>query len=91
MIACSGSGLFTIRRSRNEVRAANDGLETTNAKLEKALAAKTEFLATTSQQIRTPLNGILGMTQVMIADPTLDPSTRERLGVVERRRRRCGR
>ena len=83
VIVLLGAGLFTIRRSRNRVRAANADLNTTNAKLEKALAAKTEFLATTSHEIRTPLNGILGMTQVMIADPALDAATRDRLAVVE--------
>lgn len=76
-------GLFTIRRSRNEVRAANVDLEYTNTALEHALAAKTEFLATTSHEIRTPLNGILGMTQVMLADKALSDSVRERLGVVQ--------
>lgn len=75
-------GLVTIRRSRNEVRAANVDLGKTNAALAKALAAKTEFLATTSHEIRTPLNGILGMTQVMLADRTLADSLRDRIGVV---------
>lgn len=83
VIALLGFGLVTIRRSRNKVRDANADLATTNTKLEKALAAKTEFLATTSHEIRTPLNGILGMTQVMIADPALDPTTRDRLAVVQ--------
>ncbi len=75
-------GLFTIRRSRDQVRAANDDLAVTNGALGKALAAKTEFLATTSHEIRTPLNGILGMTQVMLADPKLAPDMRDRIGVV---------
>lgn len=75
-------GLITIRRSRNEVRAANVDLAATNMALEKALAAKTEFLATTSHEIRTPLNGILGMTQVMLADQGLGAATRDRLTVV---------
>ncbi|KQT32226.1 hypothetical protein ASG29_10395 [Sphingomonas sp. Leaf412] len=82
LIVLLAVGLFTIRRSRDRVRAANADLATTNGKLEKALAAKTEFLATTSHEIRTPLNGILGMTQVMIADPALDAATRDRLAVV---------
>ncbi len=76
-------GLFTIRRSRNQVRAANAVLAGTNAALEKALQAKTEFLATTSHEIRTPLNGILGMTQVMLADRALAAELRERLEVVQ--------
>lgn len=75
-------GLITIRRSRNEVRAANVDLGLTNAALGKALAAKTEFLATTSHEIRTPLNGILGMTQVMLADASLSETLRDRIGVV---------
>ena len=75
-------GLITIRRSRNEVRAANIDLAATNTALGKALAAKTEFLATTSHEIRTPLNGILGMTQVMLADRALDAGMRDRIEVV---------
>ncbi|RYD25278.1 MAG: hypothetical protein EOP89_09530, partial [Lysobacteraceae bacterium] len=82
VIALLAIGLVTIRRSRDQVRAANDDLATTNSALGKALAAKTEFLATTSHEIRTPLNGILGMTQVMLADPTLPADMRDRLGVV---------
>lgn len=75
-------GIVTLRRSRDQVRAANDDLAVTNSALGKALAAKTEFLATTSHEIRTPLNGILGMTQVMLADARLSPVLRDRLDVV---------
>ncbi len=81
-IVLLGFGLVTLRRSRNEVSAANDDLAVTNAALGKALAAKTEFLATTSHEIRTPLNGILGMTQVMLADQAIGGPTRDRLTVV---------
>lgn len=76
-------GLLTIRRSRNQTRAANIVLNETNVALEKALRAKTEFLATTSHEIRTPLNGILGMTQVMLADTGLPGEQRERVEVVQ--------
>ncbi|WP_255586650.1 ATP-binding protein [Hephaestia mangrovi] len=82
VIAMLVFGIVTIRRSRNEERAAKDALAETNDALAKALAAKTEFLATTSHEIRTPLNGILGMTQVMLADPKLAVDLRDRLGVV---------
>jgi signal transduction histidine kinase len=75
-------GFLSVRRSRNDVRAANDTLSQTNVKLEKALAAKTEFLAMTSHEIRTPLNGILGMTSVLLADRAIAADTRSRLEVV---------
>ncbi|HEX2815943.1 MAG TPA: histidine kinase dimerization/phospho-acceptor domain-containing protein, partial [Phenylobacterium sp.] len=71
-----------IRRSRNEVRAANGKLGEANFALEKALKARTEFLATTSHEIRTPLNGILGMTQVMLRERKLDPELREKIALV---------
>lgn len=75
-------GIVALRRSRNQVRAANDDLAVTNTALGKALAAKTEFLAMTSHEIRTPLNGILGMTEVMLADRNIVDATRDRLTVV---------
>lgn len=82
IIALLSFGVVTLRRSRNQVRAANVVLNETNLALEKALKAKTEFLATTSHEIRTPLNGILGMTQVILADGALAPQMRDRIGIV---------
>ena len=71
-----------IRRSRNAVREANGKLGQANRSLEKALRARTEFLAATSHKIRTPLNGILGMTQVILAGRRLDPDLREKITLV---------
>jgi signal transduction histidine kinase/CheY-like chemotaxis protein len=75
-------GLISVRRSRDDVRAANDNLTQSNTKLEKALQAKTEFLAMTSHEIRTPLNGILGMTQVLLTDRRVVDDLRGRIEVV---------
>jgi signal transduction histidine kinase len=75
-------GFISLRRSRNEVRAANVNLRSSNQALEKALKAKTDFLATTSHEIRTPLNGILGMTQVLLADRKLDLGVKDKISLV---------
>ena len=47
----------------------------------KATRAKSEFLATMSHEMRTPLNGIIGMAQVL-ANTELAPEQREYLDVV---------
>ena len=75
-------GFISLRRSRNQVRAANVSLTSSNHALEKALKAKTDFLATTSHEIRTPLNGILGMTQVLLADRKLEAGLKDKIALV---------
>lgn len=82
LIIVASVALVSVRRSRNEVRAANTVLTEVNSELELALKAKTDFLAMTSHEIRTPLNGIMGMTQVLLADQALDAQTRERVSLV---------
>ncbi len=46
-----------------------------------ATAAKTKFLANVSHDIRTPLNAIIGMTEIVLRD-TLNPNQRESLETV---------
>src|SRR3546814_12233408 len=55
-------GLFTIRRSRNQVRAANVGLGESTTAHAKATAEKTEFPATKDHATRTPPNAPPGQT-----------------------------
>ena len=55
-----------------------------NAMTERALAAdaaKTRFLATVSHEVRTPLNGVLGMASVVL-DGHLDEETRRYVGII---------
>jgi signal transduction histidine kinase/CheY-like chemotaxis protein len=87
-VAVGGAALLAfalahIHRSRREVRIANRDLAATNAQLGKALAAKREFLATTSHEFRTPLNGILGMSDVLLADTTLGDDARARVTALQ--------
>jgi signal transduction histidine kinase/ActR/RegA family two-component response regulator len=44
------------------------GIEEALAQAESANRAKSEFLATMSHEVRTPLNGVLGMAQVLAAE-----------------------
>lgn len=74
----------SIRRSRNDVRAANKVLSSTNQELNHALRAKSDFLAMTSHEIRTPLNGIMGMAQVILAGNGLDARVREQMTLLNR-------
>ncbi len=54
------------------------------AEVEKALAeessrAKTSFLSNMSHEIRTPMNAIIGLDNIALRNPSLQPQTREQL------------
>ncbi len=57
------------RRAQEELRDANIKLERERERAESASKAKSEFLANMSHEIRTPLNAILGMAELLEADP----------------------
>ncbi len=57
------------RRRMEELRAARDAADTLNR-------AKTELLAIISHRVRTPLNGIVGNTQLLLLDAALAPQAR---------------
>jgi signal transduction histidine kinase/ligand-binding sensor domain-containing protein/ActR/RegA family two-component response regulator len=49
---------------------------------EQASAAKSEFLATMGHEIRTPMTGVLGMTELLLRTP-LDPTQRRYAQTIE--------
>jgi signal transduction histidine kinase/CheY-like chemotaxis protein len=49
-----------------------------------ASKAKTEFLATMSHEVRTPMNSILGFTALLKRDATLSPETQSRVEMVSK-------
>lgn len=61
-------------RIEQELRAAREAAE-------RASEAKMQFLANVSHDFRTPLNGIIGMTQIAL-ETELDPEQREYLEIV---------
>ena len=62
------------RRARNRRSAVREKLR--NAIDQAEMRARTEFLSRFSHDVRTPLNGILGMTELM-SDTSLTPRQRE--------------
>jgi signal transduction histidine kinase/BarA-like signal transduction histidine kinase len=75
-------GLEKKVRQRTEVlEHLNTELEKERAKAEAANQAKGEFVANISHELRTPMNGILGMTELLLGT-TLLPEQRQHLQVV---------
>ena len=50
---------------------------------QEASKAKTDFLSSMSHDIRTPMNAIIGMTDLALADPDNQEQTIESLGVIK--------
>jgi signal transduction histidine kinase/ActR/RegA family two-component response regulator len=59
-------------------------LEEARRAAEAATAAKATFLANMSHEVRTPLNSIIGFTDLLLEDPTLDERKRHQLGMVQK-------
>lgn len=75
-----GICLYLFKRTyiddRRELRQRNKELEQEKANAETTDQAKTTFLATISHEMRTPLNGIVGMTE-LLSKTKLDEEQRE--------------
>ena len=69
----------SIRMSRNLIRRMEEQsaeLREAHARAEEASAAKSEFVANMSHEMRTPLQGVLGTLQLAIDDETSDIKAR---------------
>jgi signal transduction histidine kinase len=65
-----------LRESQQQLVDSNTTLISLNQKLEEATHAKSEFLATMSHEVRTPMNGVIGMT-AMLAMTELNADQRD--------------
>ena len=75
--------LFLANRSLEEqVRQRTARLALAKQQAESALAVKSEFLANISHDLRTPLNGILGMA-ALLAGSKLDDSQSAQLSIIQ--------
>ena len=60
-----------------------EALKASRSAADAASQAKSVFLATMSHEVRTPLNGILGMAQLMDLNP-LEDAQKERIAIIRR-------
>jgi signal transduction histidine kinase/CheY-like chemotaxis protein len=69
------------RRSRTQQEALENTVRLRTAELVKANAAKDEFLASVSHEIRNPMNGVIGISESL---PTvgLDPESQRKFGLL---------
>ncbi len=65
-----------------EVRQLNRTMERQIEELTHLNKLKTDLLAVTSHDLRSPLNGILGVADVMGSDPTLSAENKEYVGLI---------
>jgi len=90
MLILVGFIMFQRKNSRT-LKASNDALEASRGALENALAeansanaAKTRFLSQMSHDIRTPLNGIIGMTNIAAGNVDDPQRVSDALGKIRR-------
>jgi len=60
------AAMQALRESQQQLLATNTSLISLNQKLEEATKAKSEFLAMMSHEVRTPLNGVLGFSDLLL-------------------------
>jgi len=70
------------QRYQQELELALNDVENSRKAAEEANLAQHEFLANTSHELRTPINAIMGMTQLSLKDDELSPMIRDNLETV---------
>ncbi len=78
----------TLIRLHNELKEKADELEIQKLKAEESTVLKSQFLALMSHELKTPLNAILGLTELILHDNTISNKNHERLSVVLRSSKR---
>lgn len=71
---------FTIENP--DVKLLNE-VEMAKNKAEKANAAKTDFLSSMSHEIRTPLNGIVGFSEAILEEKSLEAAKQDARDIIE--------
>lgn len=80
--AIAGYEALKLQQYRTELAQQNLKLEKDKIRAEAASQAKSQFLAKISHEFRTPLNAILGFTQLMDQDPSLTEQQQKSLDII---------
>lgn len=73
----------SIQTDSTELRGTQDELEVAMVHAEAANEAKTQFLATVSHEMRTPLNAILGSAELALTEDGVPPVVHEHLARID--------
>ena len=65
-----------VEQRTGQLRRATDDAVALAEKAEAASRAKSQFLANMSHEFRTPMNGVMGMTELLLLDPDLSERQR---------------
>ena len=80
--AVSSTHEFSRRRAESAMTELNSELESAHKEAERSLLVKSQFLANISHEVRTPLNGILGMV-TLLRERVDDPAVVRQLKTIE--------
>ena len=75
---------FTIRayQVRKALKTAESETRKATLMIEKANETKNHFLSNMSYNIRIPLNGVVGFSQLIASEPNMDESTRQEYSAI---------
>ncbi|MEJ2615395.1 MAG: response regulator, partial [Ignavibacteriaceae bacterium] len=72
----------TLLQLHNQLKEKAEELTIQKQKAEESALLKSQFLASISHELRTPMNSILGLTELILEESSLSPKNTQRLQVV---------
>jgi two-component system CheB/CheR fusion protein len=82
MILIAIEDITERNEQKQQLTVKNQDLSAAMITSEAANIAKSEFLGNMSHELRTPLNAIMGFAQILQGNETLDPESKQHLGII---------